>query len=258
VSDLSESSADLPDLTVEFVERFNEQLQIIDQSSRAAENAEMEALKSQLEQALEDLATTEQSCQDCDAQLQNYAEQVAEQTQTIEQLKTDGAGLDSADDEDFDFKSVQDATEIDNLRKENLELRGKAQALANRVDALTVDNKETWKANESFSKSLKKKTRQLEKLQAKLEKQAPQAISHTSQTNGLGELGSIEGTRDELLARIRDELDQISRLDRLFQQYGLDLAKVPPERLGELAAVFAYEHEIKKLKHAHVIRTRHR
>ena len=259
MSHLSDFSADQIDLTAEFVERFHEQLQLNSEpAAEAVDPGEIESLNTELERIRDQLELAKNECRNRNAQLESRNEKIEEQARAIDELL-------QAPKQDRS-KSAQEDTEVNNLRKENRNLRSQTQKFGSEIEALKADNAETWKANESFSKSLKKKTKEIEKLQAKLASQAnveqetgssPDVQFETNQ-NGVNDLVPAEGDRDDLLSRIREEHDSISRLDRLFQQYGLDLNKIPDDRLGELTALFEHEHEIKKIRHAHVMRTRHR
>lgn len=255
MSQIPDVPADVPDLTAEFVQRFNARLPSVVVSNDPTDPAELDSLRDQLARASDELERVKEARRQLESQLASCVEQIETQNKTLEQLR-----IDADPNEGTVFRSVSDDTEIENLRKENRDLRTKTQRQAAQVQALTTDNSETWKANDSFSKSIKQKTREVEALQAKLAalKQNDDRAEGTSATEPFSSLEPIEGSRDELLGLIRDELNNISRLDSMYQQYGLDLAKVPADRLGELAAIYAQEHEIKKMRHAHVIRTRHR
>ena len=245
MSQIPDVPADLPDLTAEFVKRFNARSPSVVDPNPGADSAEVKSLRRQLARADDELEKTNAARRQFESQLASSVEQIEAQKQTIEQLLRE--------------PGTTGGVETESLRKENRDLRTKSQWLADQVQSLTTDNAETWKANESLSKSLKQKTREVEALQAELAalKQNDNREG-TSATKTPATIEPLEGSRDELLGLIRDELNNISRLDSMYSQYGLDLAKVPADRLGELAAIYAQEHEIKKMRHAHVIRTRHR
>ena len=233
MSQVPEISADMPELNSEFIKRYQKLLQKVP-TAPTADPKELSNLKAAVKQAKAILKEKDAELAERDRQRDQYKAQLESCTA---QFAGEPAAAESA---------------VNSLREENRELRSKTQKQTIKIEALESDHNGVWDANEAHRITIEEKTREIKELQAELA-----ASSGVPAKDARGERKPVDGTKEELKAHIDKMRENISRLDKQYNGYGgLDLAKVPASRLGEVAAIFEQELETKQQRQAFVLRAR--
>lgn len=264
MSQFPETSSDMPELNSEFIKRYQKLLQKVP-TAPTADPKELSNLKAAVKQAKAilkekdaELAERDRQRDQYKAQLESCTAQFESQTETIESLQETIDRLqievDNPPQQETPIAAEPAAADsaVNSLREENKELRSKTQKQTIKIEALESDHNGVWDANEAHRITIEEKTREIKELQAELA-----ASSGVPAKDARGERKPVDGTKEELKAHIDKMRENISRLDRQYNGYGgLDLAKVPASRLGEVAAIFEQELETKQQRQAFVLRAR--